>query len=193
MKINITRFFRTRAFIFLTTIFLFSSGNSYAEENKAEQEVYAQFESICLSFVNDYSRSLPVVESLGYKQLDTDIAQKLLYPQTGKAWFMEGEFSKTILMISDSGSCSISSPKNVSGTAVLEIFTQKTNPTLQSKENLGSQEQYFFKVSFPDALGQDDGKAIVMITLSTLSNYSDSIILNSVSEQSFQEQKQIEE
>ena len=68
-------------FLVFVALLIFHSSFVYANNLKAEEEIYGQFESICLSFMNDYSRALPIINSIG-KKIDDEKASKFIYPQT---------------------------------------------------------------------------------------------------------------
>lgn len=151
-----------------------------ANAGPVEDDAYAAFETFCLSHLNQIDAVPALFEQIGILPLTDKQAKPFLAPQTGKAWLYRSKHARHVVMITDQGICSVTSPE-AKGKIVRMLFEDNTQHTKLNSESMGSQTQDVYALTFPDPAGAKDGHAIVMITTSKLKSV-DGVFLNALPE-----------
>jgi hypothetical protein len=97
--------------------------------------------------------------------LPEDKAKPFLEPLTGKIFLLKGEAASYLIMVADTGSCSLFA-RNADGSVTESLFTKHTRNQLIHQENAGSEIHSTYTVSYPVAA--DVVHMIVMVDRSNI-------------------------
>lgn len=147
-----------------------------------EEEVYAAFETFCLTHINQSAEIPKMFARVGVKPLPAERAEAFLAPQKGTAWMMKGKETNLIITLTDAGVCTTSAPY-ASGKATTELFEKLLRHKKLATEDMGGQQQTIYAVTFPSSakIGGPTSHALVLVTTSKLSSI-DGVIINVMAE-----------
>ena len=142
-------------------------GAAQSVAGPVEDNVISAFESFCLDNLDAPNITTKLAEALHLTQIAEPDLSIIMGDHPGRAWSSFSENQKYFIKFSNDGICSISSPV-ADGTLVRTLFVKLSRNKLLSSENVGSETQSIFAVTYPDPRDASDGHAIVMVKSSEL-------------------------
>ena len=170
----------------LLAIHLFVLDPSLASEDRADAEaaqVFGAFEFYCLELVRNQKQIPRLLEGSGAMELPGDQSAAFLAPHGGRAWMMRGieaSGDPFVIGLTDTNACTVFSSRVNTGD-FLKLFRSHTRNSKLNEEKIGSQILYLFAVSHNDQFHDGDAHAVVLITVSQISE-GKGVIANAIPE-----------
>jgi len=164
--------------IIVTIIFLYFSENlTPAFAAQKDEEAFAAFETFCLFNMNNPKNIESMLSSAGNKLLPKEMSDAILAPKKGKAWMIKKGVS---VGLTNDGVCIVAAPY-VNGDETKNLFQKYVKNIKITSENMGSQVQDIYAVTYPSLETGDLSRMIVFITTTNLKSIN-GIIFNALPE-----------
>jgi hypothetical protein len=141
--------------------------SSAARAGAPEEIAYSSFEALCLAHLE---KPADIARLAG--SLLQPVPESMLFPifgdSPGQAWF---SFKDVRIMVAlfESGACGLSAP-DVDGDAVMQVFQANSKNRQIARDEVGTELETMFAVTYPDRGGGDDRHALIMFQTSKLKN-----------------------
>lgn len=139
-----------------------------ARAGASEEIAYSSFEALCLAHLEKPADIARMANSLGLQAVPESMRFPIFGDSPGQAWF---SFKDVHIMVAvfESGACGLSAP-DVDGDAVMEIFRANSKNRQLAKDEVGTELETMFAVTYPDRGGGADRHALIMFQTSKLKN-----------------------